>query len=115
MDKAVDILKNQFVDWEKYDLGKYYQQREEADMELVQMYGFAEDRVLRFSPQCIEKALDDSKSAIESIPDEQNRIYKPFWDCVYTNDFNDIARQWAEEEKFVLDLIKEAFPKVVLP
>lgn len=115
VDKAVDILKNQFVDWEKYDLGKYYQQREEADMELVQMYGFAEDRVLRFSPQCIEKALDDSKSAIESIPDEQNRIYKPFWDCVYTNNFNDIPRQWADEEKFVLDLIKEAFPKIVLP
>lgn len=115
IDKAVRILKNEFVDWEKYDIAQYYKQREESDMELVQMFGFDEENVVRFSPQCIEKALEEAKCAIESIPEQEEQLYKPFWDCVYTNDFNDIARQWAEEEKFVLDLIKEAFPKIVLP
>ena len=104
-DKAVWILKNNFGDWDKYDFELYYQTSAEGCQHSSRL----------LTPSFLEKRLDFVKNAIYSSAETQQREYKPFWDCVYTNNFNDIARQWAEEEKFVLDLIKEAFPKVVLP
>ena len=83
-------------------------------MELVRNYGFDEKRVRRFSPSFVEKKLVNVNNIIYG-DDYFDKDYEAFWNCVYTNDFSDIPKQWAEEEQFVLDLIKEAFPKIKLP
>lgn len=107
----IKILKGQFADWEIYDFEKFFKLAEEMDMEFVG-YGFDEDRVRRFSPAFVEKTLAEVESIIYSGRFDIG--YDDFWDCVYTNDFSNVPKQWAAEEELVLNLIKEAFPKIKL-
>ena len=108
----VMTLKRLFEDWECYDLEKFYKMAEESDIELVREFGLDEERIRHFSPSFAERKLDSAKNII--YQDDLGKKYESFWERVYTNDFSDVVEQWADEEKFVLDLIKEAFPKIKL-
>ncbi|MBE6533950.1 MAG: hypothetical protein E7678_03150 [Ruminococcaceae bacterium] len=114
-EKFLSILKNRFFDWELYDFETYYEYVGKEDEEDAEKFGFPENLIRRFSPSFVEKNLASVQNAVNNPDSYEQMLYEPFWERIYSNDFSDIPQQWADEERFVLDLIKETFPKIILP